>query len=135
MERKKMKASDRPAVIKELIANQGGVCPLCKRSLRATASKNVVIDHDHKSGFVRAALHRSCNAVEGKVLRVLSTWGGATTRPAQKKLMGNLLKFWDDHSTPQSEWIYYGHKTANEKRLAINRKRRKLAAKKRAASK
>lgn len=135
MERVKMKVGDIPKVRDELIKAQGGICPICKRSLRGTVKKNIVIDHDHKTGVVRAALHRRCNAIEGKVLKVLSTWGGASTRPAQRKLIGNLLDFWERQSTPQTKWVYYSHKTESEKRLAINRKRRRLAAKKRAGTK
>lgn len=127
----KMKASDLAAVRTALVSRQGGICPICKRTLRTAAVVNIVVDHDHNTGRVRAALHRGCNTVEGKVLNALSSWGGASTRPAQKKLLENLLEFWTLHETIQTEWIYHGHKTATEKRLALNKKRRRLAAKKR----
>ena len=131
METIKMKASDLAKVREELVKRQGGICPICKRTLRTAAAINIVVDHDHTTGRVRAALHRSCNAVEGKILRVLATWGGASTGPSQRKVMQNLLQFWNLHESSQTEWIYHGHKTATEKRLAINKKRRRLAAKKR----
>lgn len=125
MESIKMKASSLQVVREELMRRQKGVCPVCKRSLRGTPTVNIVVDHDHTTGRVRAALHRGCNAGEGKIKKVLSTWCGASTRPAQKKFLQNLMDFWDLHDEPQTEWIHHTHKTATEKRLALNKKRRR----------
>ena len=127
----KFKKSELPSIKKELMARQHGVCPICGGSLTHCLSRNVVVDHNHKTGVVRAALHRGCNGIDGKILRILSTWGKASTIPAAIKTLERLLAFWKLHSTPQTEWIYYAYKTEAEKRIALNKKRRRAAKKKR----
>ena len=131
MELRKFKVSELPGIKKELIKRQKGVCPLCNRSLRTCKSSNVVVDHDHKTGVVRAALHRSCNGIDGKILRVLERWGSLKTLPAILDYLERLTTFWKLHQTAQTEWIYYGHKTASEKRLLINKRARLKRKKKR----
>jgi len=131
----KFKRTELSKVKKALIVKQKGVCSICGGDLTQCAAKNIVVDHDHKTGIVRAALHRGCNGLEGKVLRFLMTWGKAKNLTEVIKTLERLLAFWKLHRTPQTEWIYYNHKTATEKRLAINKKRRKAAAKKREEAK
>lgn len=133
MECTKFKRAELPKIKKELIKKQGGICPICKGDLTRALSKNIVVDHDHKTGIVRAAIHRGCNGLEGRILRLLTTWGKATTKAKVISTLENLLDFWSLHETPQTKWIYYSHKTETEKRLALNKKRRLAAKKKREA--
>lgn len=126
----KFKRTELPAVRKELMHRQNGVCPICGKDLTRVAVKNLVVDHDHKTGVVRAVMHRGCNGLEGKVLRLLTTWGKASSLVEAKETLCRLIGFWDRHRTPQTDWIYYNHKTQAEKKTAYNKKRRKLYAKK-----
>jgi hypothetical protein len=125
----RFKKSELPKIRLELLKKQKYLCPLCNKSMRGINISNIVVDHDHNSGIVRAAMHRGCNGIEGKVLILLSQWGRMSTLPAMIKYLERLIEFWKLHITPQTKWIYYGHKTATEKRLLIN-KRRRLKAKK-----
>ena len=131
MEPVKFKQSELSKVKKALITRQKGVCPICGGDLTRVASKNVVVDHDHKTGVVRAALHRGCNGLEGRVLKFCMTWGKCKGITEVIKMMERLSNFWTLHKAPQTEWIYYNHKTAVQKRLAVNKKRRLAAAKRR----
>ena len=131
MDLTKFKQSELSSVKKELIKRQKGLCPICHGSLLNCKPINVVVDHDHSTGVVRAALHRGCNGLDGKILRFLKTWGKAASTREAIQVLDNLVKFWRLHDSPQTEWIYYGHKTATEKRLATNKKRRLAAKKKR----
>jgi len=131
----KFKRSELSSIKKKLIVMQNGCCPICGGDLSRVASKNVVVDHDHKTGIVRAALHRGCNGLEGKVLRFLMTWGKCKSLVEAMKVLERLLIFWQKHKTPQTPWIYYNHQTPTEKRLALNKKRRKKAAIKREEAK
>lgn len=128
MESTKFKRTELPKVKKELIKRQGGLCPICNGDLTRIKPCNVVVDHDHSTGVVRAALHRGCNGVEGKVYRLVSTWGKASGLAAVIKVLENLVNFWKLHRRPQTEWIYWDHKTAAEKRVALNKKRRLATA-------
>lgn len=125
---KKCKQSDLPKIRQELIVKQNGLCPICGKDLTRTATKNLVVDHDHSTGVIRAVLHRGCNGLEGKVLRFLTTWGKAKGKHEVIETLKRLIKFWELHLTPQTDWIYYGHKTAAEKRAAYNAKRRRARA-------
>lgn len=117
-----------------LISKQKGICPICGKDITRVASSNIVVDHDHKTGIIRAALHKGCNGAEGKIYKTVQMWGKASTLEGVIGVLENLIKFWRKHKTPQTDYIYYTHKTASEKRLAVNKKRR-LAAKKKRESK
>jgi hypothetical protein len=126
----KMKRTDIPKVRKELINKQNGLCPICGKDLTRTKPINQVIDHDHSTGLVRAVLHRGCNKVEGSILSTVTRWGKASSRVAAIATLRRLADYWEEHTKPQTEWIYYNHKTAAEKRVALNKKRRKAYARK-----
>ena len=127
----KMKRTDIPEIRKMLVSKQHGACPICGGDLTRVAPVNVVIDHCHKTGIVRAALHRGCNKVEGSVLSTITRWGKATTLIQAIATLRRLADFWELHLTDQTGIIYYNHKTATEKRLALNKKRRLAAKRKR----
>lgn len=127
----KMKKTDIPEIRKMLVTQQHGICPICGGNLTRCLPRNVVIDHDHRTGIVRAALHRGCNKVEGSILYTIRHWGKAGTTTAVIQTLERLLAFWKLHSKPQTEWIYYGYKTEAEKRIALNKKRRKATKNKR----
>lgn len=120
-------------VTKKMMARQKSVCPVCGKSLKGISRNSIVLDHDHKTGVVRAALHRGCNRVEGSVLATAKKWGKAKSMDGVIKVLQNLIDFWTLHRTPQTEFIYYNHKTETEKRVALNKKRRLAAKKKREA--
>lgn len=122
----KMKQSDIPMVRKILIAKQNGVCPICGKDLTRVAPINQVIDHNHETGYVRAVVHRGCNKVEGSVLNTVRRWGKAGTMDEIIGTMRRLVSFWELHATRQTDFIYYNHKTAAEKRAAYNAKRRRI---------
>ena len=49
---------------KEVLAEQKGLCALCRLPCETSEA---VVDHCHSSGFIRGVLHRSCNALLGKI--------------------------------------------------------------------
>ena len=113
-------------VRKILIAKQNGVCPICGKDLTRVAPINQIIDHDHDTGYVRAVVHRGCNRVEGSVWNTIQRWGKASGFIEVLGTMQRLINFWNLHSTPQTDFIYYNHKTAAEKRAAYNTKKRRV---------
>jgi hypothetical protein len=94
-------------VKRELLIKQKGRCPISGRRM---TMQNSVLDHCHYTGVIRAALPRGVNGLEGKISQ-------------------NLIKFWELHRKPQTEYIYPTHKTADEKRDARNKKARLRYAK------
>lgn len=112
---------------------QGGLCPLCGLPIDLTIKGEGVIDHDHDTGQIRGVLHRSCNSAEGKVANAVGHWGSKSMKysdiiPYLERMLAYL-------KAPATDFIYPMHKTVDEKREAMNLKRRTASAKVRAARK
>jgi hypothetical protein len=121
---KKLKVSETAGVLKQLVVKQGHVCAICKQPF--TKPDYAVLDHCHKTGFIRGALHNSCNGGEGKV-RVKAQWSHKGVSPDEFLIgLGTYLEI---HKTPKYPLIYHSHKTTDEKRLATNAKARRKRAK------
>lgn len=127
----KIKSTDIAKVRNELLEKQDWICPVCGQSLRHVLTRNIVVDHDHNTGYIRAAMHRGCNKAEGSIFQTAKKWGKATTLDEIIKVLERLIAFWKLHRTPQTDLIYYNHKTPEQKKEAT----KKRAAKKRAAKK
>lgn len=124
----KITKSEMPEVKRKLLSKQKGACIFCGGDLTKVASINQVIDHNHATGIIRGVAHRGCNGVEGKVLRFLMTWGKCKNKAEVIRMMKRLIAFWSNE--PTTPWIYPSHKNPAEKRLAKNKKARRLYAKK-----
>lgn len=120
-----------PNITKELIRRQGGKCPITGRSLKAMAPSNVVCDHDHQTGVVRAALPRAINGLEGKLLQACIRWGGCSSKSEVIQMLRGMADYLEKHMTPQTEWIHPTHLTPAEKRAKSNAKARARYASKR----
>lgn len=105
----------------KLIA-QGGRCDLCKQPI---APGEDVADHDHSTGFMRAVLHRSCNAALGKVENAIKRTG--VRQPAA--FLAGAWPYLQKHETPTgTPVLHHTHKTPEEKRLLKNLRARKKRA-------
>lgn len=129
MELTKVKEKDLPAIKKELIKRQHGKCPITGRDLRVMSSVNVVVDHSHKSGVIRAALPRAINGVEGKIKNLLIRWGKCETDMEMIQMLEGLAAYWRLHRIPQTEWLHPKHLTPAEARVKKNAAARKRYAK------
>lgn len=117
-----MKRSDVAAVTAALLKKQGYKCPLCGGSLKATSKKTPALDHDHQTGYIRDVLCLNCNGIEGKVFN-LARRAKNDLSPEQWVL--NLVKYWERHTVVQHGGVFHHtHQTAEEKRLARNKKAR-----------
>ena len=59
----KLKTKEIKGYREQQLALQNHCCALCGESIAADA----VLDHDHKTGFLRQVLHRGCNVMLGKI--------------------------------------------------------------------
>lgn len=111
-----------------MTAMQHGQCPLCERQM----SEDTVVDHDHKSGMVRAVLCRWCNAMLGK----LENWSGRIGQGIDpRQFLMNSAKYLLHHDANPSGVIYPTHKTPAEKKQATLERARKARVAKRKAAK
>lgn len=120
----------------KLAREQGGNCLLCGKpldfSIKGAKGDSVVCDHDHITGRIRGALHRSCNGGEGKVASACGRWivGSMGNTAAIASALRRMAEYLEREAT---DYIYPTHKTEEEKRLAANAKARRQRAVKKAA--
>ncbi|CAM0030420.1 endonuclease VII [Vibrio phage D530] len=119
-----------PNINKELVRRQRGLCPITGRDLRAMTPSNVVVDHNHKTGVIRAALPRGINGLEGKVKALLIRWGACKSEEEAISMLRGLADYLELHRTPQTEWIHPEHLTPAEQRAKKNKQARARYAKK-----
>ena len=107
------------------IINQRGLCELCGLP---GVNKDPVLDHCHKTGAVRATLHRSCNSLLGKVENNAARFG---VKDLSAFLHG-CAKYLQKYRTNLTGLLHPTHKSEEEKRLARNTQavKRRAAAKK-----
>lgn len=117
----KLKVSQVAEARLSLLTLQCGKCGICK--LVCTPA-DAVLDHDHATGAVRGTLHRSCNALLGKVENNYRRYG-------VKNLAAwahGIPTYLDYHAVNRTGLLHPSHKTDEEKRLARNAKARKTRA-------
>lgn len=113
-----------PAIRAKMAKAQGNVCALCGRPF--TAKDGPALDHDHVTGIVRAVIHRSCNGIEGRVLKLAQR---ATAGLSAKDYIIGLAAYYQLHETPQTQLIHPEHLDDNQKRERANAARRAARAK------
>jgi len=121
---RRLKTTEVSIVRYELLQKQGSTCGLCK--LPCT-TLDAVLDHDHSTGAVRGTLHRTCNALLGKVENNYKRYGVKNLGAFCAGLAGYL----QSHRTNLTGLLHPTFKTEDEKR----EKRNKTARLKRARAK
>tara|TARA_R110002126_G_scaffold92186_2_gene218945 strand:- start:4981 stop:5367 length:387 start_codon:yes stop_codon:yes gene_type:complete len=121
---RKLKSSETAGVLKQLVKKQGNVCGICKKPF--TAKDYAVLDHCHTSGFIRGALHNSCNGAEGRI-KSKAQMGHKGVHPTDYVV--GLAAYLTLHKKIQYPLIMHSHKNEDEKRLAKNAKARRTRAK------
>lgn len=58
----RIKPKDIKPLREQILQEQRGLCAICHEPLVA---EEAVLDHCHKTGYIRAVLHRGCNAYIG----------------------------------------------------------------------
>lgn len=123
---RKLKAKEIKPTRLAMLEAQGFICAICKLPCN---EDQAVLDHAHNEiGYVRAVLHRGCNAAEGKILNTLRRYGIKD----QHHFLRELITYHEFHSTNRTGLIHCTHKTEEEKKeLAKKRaKRKRVKAKK-----
>lgn len=118
---RRIKHSEIKSYREKLLAEQMNICALCLQHLDA---KDAVLDHCHKTGHLRSALHRFCNTFLGKIENNISR---NKITPIQ---LENILRNVQAYISTVKEEIHPTHKTPEErqqrakKRAQARRKKR-----------
>jgi hypothetical protein len=113
----------------ELLERQGGRCAIC--GLKC-AAEQAVLDHSHRQdqGYVRAVLHRGCNALLGKCENNGPRYGLGLDQLIA--FLGGAGGYLDLHREDQTGLVHPSHRTAEEKaerrRLRARRARARARA-------
>ena len=105
------------------LSAQSNCCALCGELIIDDA----VLDHDHKTGLVRAVLHRGCNALLGKVENNLAR--NAMSKIRLAAWAGKLVDYIEHSST---DILHPTHLTQEERHEKLARKRIKNRKKQKA---
>lgn len=125
---RKLTRSQMTAYKLRTIREPGARCPLCLKPFDSMEAKDVVVDHDHKTGLIRGCLCRGCNGAEGKVANSAGRWAGlgmdyAKIVPWLKRLVMYL-------GAPPTDMVYPTHLSEDEKKREQANKRRLEAQRK-----
>ena len=125
MSDEKIKQSDVAGLRATMLSSQSYRCALCGHSLDPA---NAALDHDHKSGRVRAVVHSDCNILLGKIENFIGRYG--------KRMVtsGRLYGFLRGASEYMGlDWshnpLHYKHKTDEDKLLLKYRRLQKRSKK------
>jgi len=105
----------------ELVKEQEYRCAVCKVDLRRIDSRNVCLDHDHKTGIIRGVLCRGCNGSEGKIINLATRFKKDLT---VLQWLDNLVAYLHLHKIPQTDYLHNTFKTEAQKRELRNKKAR-----------
>lgn len=123
----KIKPKEIKALRESILAEQRGACAICHEQLDPAEA---VLDHCHKTGYIRAVLHRGCNAYIGHLENNMAR--NRITPARLLKILANFMLYINTHRLI----IHPTHLTPEErlartkKRAAAKRKKAKKVAKK-----
>jgi hypothetical protein len=89
----RIKHSEIPQYRSKLLEEQGNQCALCAQAIPSGES---VLDHDHRSGYIRGTLHRGCNALLGKIENSLKI--NKITPDRLEQILKNLEFYTNTHT-------------------------------------
>jgi hypothetical protein len=112
----KLKTSEIRDYRLKTLTQQGHNCALCSE---VVATAEAVLDHDHRTGYVRGVLHRGCNSLLGKIENSLTM--NRITPERLKNILDNLQFYTNQHHAV----LHPTYRTPEEKRQRA-RKRAKL---------
>lgn len=124
---RQLRPSEVKSVCDQLVKKQGNKCAVCNKPF--TPRDRAVLDHCHTTGYIRGALHNSCNGAEGRV-RTKANLGHKGVSATQY-LVG-LGKFLDNPPALKFNLIHPTHMTEDQKRLQRNAKAKAARARKKA---
>lgn len=122
---RQLQNSELASIRDQLVKKQGGKCAVCNEPF--TKRDGPCVDHCHNTGYIRGALHRSCNQAEGRIKSKANLGHKGVSSP---DYVIGLGKYLEKHQAPQYNLIHPTHMTEEQKRVQRNKKARNARARK-----
>lgn len=103
----------------QILTEQENKCALCGEIVVSTEA---VLDHDHRSGYIRGTLHRGCNAFLGKLENSLAM--NKITPERLHTILGNIEFYMNSHRL----LVHPTHRTSAERKLLAKKRAKKRRA-------
>lgn len=116
----KIKLKDIKPLREHLLKEQHGLCAICQEPI---SIEEAVLDHCHKTGYIRSVLHRGCNAYIGHLENNM-----ARNRITSSRL-SSILRNFEQYVLTQKLILHPTHRTPEEKK-ARQKRRAKSKSKK-----
>lgn len=116
----KLKVKDIKPTRQAILAEQLGLCAICQEHILPTEA---VLDHCHKTGYIRAVLHRGCNAYIGHMENNLAR--NLITPARLQAILTNFVSYINTHRLI----THPSHLTAEEKKARQKRRAKRRRAK------
>ena len=117
----KLKPKDIKPLREQILQEQQGLCAICHE---AVDPGEAVLDHCHKTGYIRAVLHRGCNAYIGHLENNMARNRITPIRLFQ--ILANFTNYINTHRL----MTHPTHKTPEERRERAKKRARAKRAKK-----
>lgn len=117
----KLKTTQVKPYREETLKKQNYCCQLCKLPI----TEKAVLDHDHKTGAIRAVLHDSCNRLLGKIETNHKRFCVIDLRAFLEGVY-DYLKY---HEQDRTQVLHPTHKTPEEKKALAKARRKRRQAK------
>lgn len=102
----------------QLVEAQGCTCAVCGAPIKET--DRVHLDHNHKTGAVRGALHGQCNMLLGKLEN-----GLRRGIPDPEGFLKGVAEYLELHKSNQTGLLHPTHLTPEEKKAKAKRRAQK----------
>lgn len=116
----RIKPKDIKALREQILQEQMNCCAICRELIDPAEA---VLDHDHKTGYIRAVLHRGCNAYIGHMENNL-----ARNRITPLRLEAILTNF-NYYINTHRLYIHPSYRTPEERKLLAKKRAKKRTKK------
>ena len=116
----KLKPKDIKPLREQILNEQQNRCAICHE---AVLPDEAVLDHCHKTGYIRAVLHRGCNAYIGHMENNLAR--NKITPARLQTILDNFLIYINSHRL----YVHPTHLTEDEKKARQKRRAKKRRSK------
>lgn len=114
----RIKPKDIKPLREQILQEQQGLCAICHDILDPSEA---VLDHDHKSGYIRAVLHRGCNAYIGHLENNQAR--NRITPQRLEQILANYIYYVNTHRAI----LHPTHLTPEERKLRAQKRRKRSA--------